>query len=135
MLLGGRGPKKGAQPEAPAAAVLPEICTVGPDSTWDPAMDTQCRVPLEAAQPWGAGGVAAELRGAGSAEAGVTLRLKSAAQYGQEAPTVDIPWAAGPGGRGRLAGNLRILDGPEGECKYMSVAFEYDAIPAFYYGE
>lgn len=27
------------------------------------------------------------------------------------------------------------LDGPEGECKYMSVAFEYDAIPAFYYGE
>lgn len=28
------------------------------------------------------------------------------------------------------------LDGPEGEeCSHMSVAFEYEAIPAFYYGE
>ncbi len=88
-------------------------CGLGPDKKWRPELAELCRVPWEDAQPWPTEGARVELDGARGRGGHVRILLEEvAAEWGAQ---FDVPWAVLPDGTGMVAGNLRVLDGPDGE--------------------
>ncbi len=88
-------------------------CSLGPDQKWRPELAELCRVPWEDAQPWPTKGARIELDDPRGRGGHVRVLLEEvSAEWGLQ---FDVPWAVLPDGTGMVAGDLRVLDGPEGE--------------------
>ncbi len=105
------------QPELsePPAPAEPPVCRLGPGQGWPDVDVASCSIPWSGAGRHGDGVPVFELRSARLADPGLAVGIRSSTSPAEGPPVVELPWALGPDGRGSLAGDIRVLDGPDGE--------------------